>query len=193
LIFLIACLGNEVFATKQNYLKGANGAHRVRRRALDSASWAELPLTSPRAFPPAAAYAAAPPAPGPGAVQTPVSHGEPGGSGAPSSGCRAGRPHLEELGVGSGRIQGLKIPDGSRRELDVVALVKAHGRAATKGIERIDAVLAGHDQGAGGMGRCAGVGEEGEGEQAGPGGEPAGGAPPLATRAVGKRRARSGR
>ena len=127
------------------------------------------------------------------AVQTPVSHGEPGGSGAPSSGCRAGRPHLEELGVGSGRIQGLKIPDGSRRELDVVALVKAHGRAATKGIERIDAVLAGHDQGAGGMGRCAGVGEEGEGEQAGPGGEPAGGAPPLATRAVGKRRARSGR
>ena len=75
--------------------------------------------------------------------------------------------HLEELGVGSGRIQGLKNPDGSRRELDVVALVKVHGRAATKGIERIDAGLAGHDQAGAGMGRCAGAGEGGEGEQAG--------------------------
>ena len=75
--------------------------------------------------------------------------------------------HLDELGVGSGRIQGLKNPDGSRRELDVVALVKVHGRAASKGIERIDARLAGHDQAGAGMGRCAGGGEGGEGVQAG--------------------------
>ena len=75
--------------------------------------------------------------------------------------------HLEELGVGSGRIQGLKNPDGSRRELDVVALVKVHGRAATKGIERIDAGLAGHDQAGAGMGRCAGAAEEGESRPAG--------------------------
>jgi hypothetical protein len=61
--------------------------------------------------------------------------------------------HLEELSVGSGRIRGLKNPYGSRRELDVVALEKVHGRAATKGIEPIDAGLAGHDQpGAGAMG-----------------------------------------
>jgi hypothetical protein len=59
--------------------------------------------------------------------------------------------HLEELGNGFGRIQGLKNPDGSRRELDAVTLVKVQGRAATKGIEPIDAGLAGHDQGAGGM------------------------------------------
>ena len=86
--------------------------------------------------------------------------------------------HLEKLGVGSGRIQGLKNPDGSRRELDVVALVKVHGRAATKGIERIDAGLAGHDQAGAGMGRCAGAGEGGEGKQTGP-------MRLLATRAVG--------
>ncbi len=60
--------------------------------------------------------------------------------------------HLEELSVGSGRIRGLKNPYGSRRELDIVALVKDHGRAATKGIEPIDAGLAGHDHGAGAMG-----------------------------------------
>jgi hypothetical protein len=41
--------------------------------------------------------------------------------------------HLEELGVGAGRIQGLENPDGSRRELDAVALVKVHGWAATTG------------------------------------------------------------
>jgi len=41
--------------------------------------------------------------------------------------------HLEELGVGAGRIKGLENPDGSRRELDAVALVKVHGRAATRG------------------------------------------------------------
>ena len=62
-----------------------------------------------------------------------------------------GADHLEEPVIGSGRIRGLKNPDGSRRELDAVALVKVPGRAATKGIERIDAGLAGHDQGASGM------------------------------------------
>ena len=41
--------------------------------------------------------------------------------------------HLEEPGVGAGWIQGLENPDGSRRELDAVALVKVHGRAATTG------------------------------------------------------------
>jgi len=41
--------------------------------------------------------------------------------------------HLEELGGGAGRIQGLENPDGSRRELDAVALVKVHGWAATTG------------------------------------------------------------
>ena len=41
--------------------------------------------------------------------------------------------HLEELGVGAGRIQGLGDPDGSGRELDAVALVKVHDRAATRG------------------------------------------------------------
>jgi len=45
--------------------------------------------------------------------------------------------------------------------------MKVHGRAVTKGIEPIDAGLAGHDQGAGGMGRRAGGGEGGEGQQAG--------------------------
>ena len=66
--------------------------------------------------------------------------------------------HLEEPGIGSGRIQGLKNPYGSRRELDVVALVKVHGRAATKDIEPIDAGLAGHDQpGAGAMGLAQAV------------------------------------
>ena len=65
--------------------------------------------------------------------------------------------HLEEPGIGSGRMRGLKNPDGSRRELDAVALVKVHGRAATKGIERIDAGLADHDQGAGGMGLAQAV------------------------------------
>jgi hypothetical protein len=75
--------------------------------------------------------------------------------------------HLEELGNGFGRIQGLKNPDGSRRELDAVALVKVHGRAVTKGIEPIDAGLAGHDQGAGAMGRRTDGGEGGEGEQTG--------------------------
>jgi len=39
--------------------------------------------------------------------------------------------HLEELGVGSGRIQGLGHPDGMGLELDAVALMKVHGRAAT--------------------------------------------------------------
>ena len=62
-----------------------------------------------------------------------------------------GADHLEEPGIGSGRIRGLKNPEGSRRELDAVALVKVPGRAATKGIGRIDAGLAGHDQGASGM------------------------------------------
>lgn len=53
------------------------------------------------------------------------------------------------------------------RKPDIVALVKVHGRAASKGIERIDARLAGHDQAGAGMGRCAGGGEGGEGVQAG--------------------------
>jgi hypothetical protein len=69
-----------------------------------------------------------------------------------------GADHLEEPGIGSGRILRLKNPDGSKRELDAVALVKVHGRAATKGIEPIDAGLAGHDQpGAGGMGLAQAV------------------------------------
>jgi hypothetical protein len=33
--------------------------------------------------------------------------------------------------VGSGRIQGLGHPDGMGLELDAVALMKVHGRAAT--------------------------------------------------------------
>ena len=41
--------------------------------------------------------------------------------------------HLEELGVGLGRIQGLKNPDGSRRELDVVALVKVQWTGCQEG------------------------------------------------------------
>ena len=40
--------------------------------------------------------------------------------------------HLEELGNGFGRIQGLADPDDSRRELDAVALVKGHGQAARR-------------------------------------------------------------
>jgi hypothetical protein len=40
--------------------------------------------------------------------------------------------HLEELGNGFGRIQGLADPNSSRQELDAVALVKVHGRAARK-------------------------------------------------------------
>jgi len=40
--------------------------------------------------------------------------------------------HLEELGNGFGRIQGLADPDDSRRELDAVALVKVHGQAARR-------------------------------------------------------------
>ena len=97
--------------------------------------------------------------------------------------ARAGSPDhrgdLEELGVGSCWIQGLKKPDGSRRELDVVALVKVHGRAATNGIESIDAGLAGHEHGAGGMGLAQAVVREARASRPA-GGGPAGGAAPLA-------------
>ena len=41
--------------------------------------------------------------------------------------------HLEQLGVGSGRIKGLANSDGSGRELDAIALVKVHGQAAPRG------------------------------------------------------------
>ena len=41
--------------------------------------------------------------------------------------------HLKKLGVGCGGIEGLADPDGSRWELDAVALVKVHGQAATRG------------------------------------------------------------
>jgi len=41
--------------------------------------------------------------------------------------------HLKQLGVGCGWILGLADPNGSRWELDAVALVKVHGQAAPTG------------------------------------------------------------
>ena len=60
-------------------------------REQQSRQLGRAPALSPRAFPAATACGAAPPAAGPGAARTPVSRGGPGASGAPSSGCRAGR------------------------------------------------------------------------------------------------------
>lgn len=126
------------------------------------------PAHQPTRRPPATAYAAAPPAPGPGAFQTPVSRGGPGASGAPCSGCRAGR--RRSPGRAGGRLRpdpGAQEPRWQQAGAGCSRPGEGPWPGCHEGIERIDAGLAGHDQAGAGMGRCAGAGEGGEGEQAG--------------------------